>query len=232
MELSRHALPKRRLRWFQSFSIQATDPVEEGFVASLSRPGGNLTGATSLSGEIGPKKLELLHEVVPTATGVGLLVNPANPTFAATQTRDLQSAARTLGLQLHVLQASNERDFEMAFADLAKVRAGGLVISADAYFTAKSPQLATLSLRYGIPTIYQYRDFATAGGLMSYSGSNADAWRLVGVYTGRILRGEKPADLPVQQSKEVELIINMKTAKALGINFPLTLLGRADEVIE
>jgi putative ABC transport system substrate-binding protein len=205
------------------------DPVEVGLVASLNRPGGNLTGVLTLAGELGPKRLELLRELVPTAT-LAVLVNPTNP---ATETlRDLQAAARTLGLRLHVLHASAERDFDTVFATLTQLRAGGLVIASDAFFNSRSEQLAALALRHAVPTIFQYREFVAAGGLMSYGSSLTDSYRLAGVYTGRILKGEKPADLPVQQATRVELIINMKTAKALGLTFPITLLGRADEVIE
>jgi putative tryptophan/tyrosine transport system substrate-binding protein len=207
------------------------DPVALGLVASLNRPGGNLTGASSLNVEVGPKRLELLHELVPTATLIAVLLNPTNPN-AETLSRDVQAAARTLGLQLHVLHASTEHQIELAFASFSQLRAGGLVIGTDPFFTSRSELLAALSLRHSVPTIYQYRDFVTAGGLMSYGGSIIDAFRTAGVYTGRILKGEKPADLPVQQSTKVELIINMKAAKALGVTFPITLLGRADEIIE
>src|SRR5205807_607715 len=211
--------------------LTAGDPVRDGLVASLNRPGGNLTGVGILSVELGPKRLELLRELVPTATVIALLINPTTPT-AEIQSRNMQAAARNLGLQLHVLHASTERDLDTAFASLAQLRAGGLVIGADAFFVSRSEQLAALALRHAVPTIYQFRAFAAAGGLMSYGGSNIDSYRLVGGYTGRILKGEKPADLPVQQATRVELVINMKTAKALGLTFPLTLLGRADEVIE
>jgi ABC-type uncharacterized transport system substrate-binding protein len=207
------------------------DPAAAGLVASLSRPGGNLTGVASLGAELAPKRLELLHELVPAATTVAFLVNPTNPA-GETQSRDAQAAARILGLRLDVLNASTERDFDTVFASLAQLRAGGLVIGGDALFNSRTAQLAALALRHAVPTIYQYREFAAAGGLMSYGGSITDAYRLVGVYAGRILKGEKPADLPVQQATRVELIINLKTAKALGLTFPLTLLGRADEVIE
>jgi putative ABC transport system substrate-binding protein len=209
----------------------AGDPVQLGFVASLSRPGGNLTGVTQLGVEVGPKRLELAHELVPAATIIGLLVNPASPT-AEPITRNLEEASRTLGLKLHVLHASTEREIEKAFATLLQLRAGALVISPDPFFVTQSEQLAALALRQAMPAIFQYRPFAAAGGLVSYGGSIADSYRTAGVYTGRILKGEKPANLPVQQSTKVELIINLKTAKALGLTVPLSLLGRADEVIE
>jgi putative ABC transport system substrate-binding protein len=211
--------------------LTGADPVEAGLVASLSRPGGNLTGVTSLGVELGPKRLELLHELVPTATIIALLVNPANRS-AAIQVRDLQAAARTLGRELHILHASTERDIDAAFATLIQLRAGALVIAPESFLNSRSEQLAALTVRHAVPAIYTYREFAAAGGLMSYGGSMTDSYRQLGVYTGRILKGEKPADLPVQQSTKVELIINMKTAKALGLTVPLSLLGRADEVIE
>jgi putative ABC transport system substrate-binding protein len=207
------------------------DPVAGGLVASLARPGGNLTGVTSLTAEVGPKRLELLRELVPTVT-IGLLVNPAAGSFAETISSDLQLAARKLGLQFHMLYASAERDFDAVFATLAQLRVGGLVIGSDPFFNSRSEQLAVLAIRHGMPAVYQYREFAAAGGLMSYGGSLTDMYRQVGVHTGRILKGEKPADLPVQQTTKVELIINLKTAKALGIEVPATLLARADEVIE
>jgi putative ABC transport system substrate-binding protein len=208
------------------------DPVQLGLVAGLSRPGGNVTGATQLNVEMAPKRLELLHELMPAATAMALLVNRASAT-AETQTRELQSAARSLGLQLHVLHAGAESDFEPAFATLAQLRVRGLVIgSADPFFTSQRERLAALALRYALPTVYQYREFIAAGGLMAYGGSITDTYRLAGIYTGRILKGDKPADLPVQQATKVELMINLKTAKTLGLTVPLTLLGRADEVIE
>jgi putative ABC transport system substrate-binding protein len=209
----------------------AADPVQRGLVASLNRPGGNLTGVTSLNVELAPKRLELLHDVVATASIVALLLNPASPN-AEGVSRDLQAAARTLGLQIHVLHASNEKEIDAAFATLVQLRAGALVIGSDVIFNSRSEQLAALAARYAMPAIYQYREFAAAGGLMSYGDSITDVYRRVGVYIGRILNGEKPADLPVQQSTKVELIINLKTAKALGLTVPLSLLGRADEVIE
>ena len=207
------------------------DPVERGFVASLNRPGGNMTGVSNLNAALEPKRLELMRELVPAATVIGFLVNPTNPVTESI-TRDVQAAARTLGLQIHVLQAGTERDFEPVFARLAELRAGALVIGNDGLFIRRPEQLGALTLRHAMPAIFQSREFAAAGGLMSYSDSTADAYRRVGVYTGRILKGEKPAELPVQQSTKIEMVVNLKTAKALGVNVPLTLLGRADEVIE
>jgi ABC-type uncharacterized transport system substrate-binding protein len=207
------------------------DPVELGFVASLARPGRNITGVTQLNVEVAPKRLELMYELVPTATIMAVLVNPAYPS-AEIQSRGMQAAARTLGVQLHILRASNERDIDDAFATLAQLRAGAFVISSDPFFNSRAEQFAALALRHAVPTIFQYREFAAAGGLMSYGGSIIDSYRQAGVYTGRILKGEKPADLPVQQSTKVELIINLKTAKALGLEVPRTLIARADEVIE
>jgi putative ABC transport system substrate-binding protein len=211
--------------------VTSVDPVELGLVSSLPHPGGNLTGVTTLSTELGPKRLELLHEAIPTATLIAALANPTYPA-TETQSRDLQAAARTLGVQVHVLNASTEGDFDRVFATLAQLRVGGLVIGADTFFLSRSEQLAALSVRHAIPAIFQYREFAAAGGLLSYGTSSADLYRTVGNYAGRILKGEKPADLPVQRITKVELIINMKTARALGLTFPITLLGRADEVIE
>jgi putative tryptophan/tyrosine transport system substrate-binding protein len=212
--------------------VTAGDPVALGLVASLNRPGGNLTGVATLTVQLGPKQLEMLHELVPTATIIALLVNPTNPTNAETLSRDLQAAARTLGLQLHVLHASTERDFDTVFATLSRLRAGALVIGSDPFFNSRSQQLAALAFRHAMPTMYPFREYAIAGGLISYGNSFADAHRQVGVYTGRILKGEKPADLPVQQSTKAELILNLRTAKTLGLTVPLPLLARADEVIE
>jgi putative ABC transport system substrate-binding protein len=212
--------------------LTAADPVETGFVASLSRPGGNITGVTVLSVELGPKSLELLHEIVPTANIIALLVNPTNPILAEAQSKDLPAAARRLGLELQVLNASTERDFDSVFATLVQLRAGGLVIGGETLFTSGIEKLAALALRNAVPAIYQFREFAAAGGLMSYGASLTDAHRLVGVYTGHILKGEKPSELPVQQSAKVELVINLKTARTLGLTIPLALLARADEVIE
>jgi putative ABC transport system substrate-binding protein len=209
-----------------------SDPIQLGLVASLSRPGGNITGATQLVQEVTPKMLELLHELLPTAHVMALLVNPTAPALAQTYTSTVLAAAHTLGLELHVLDASSERDFDGVFAKLIELRAGGLVIGAEALFTSHSEQLAALAVHHRVPTIYKGREFAAAGGLMSYGSDIRDSYRLAGIYTGRVLKGEKPADLPVQQATKVELFINLKTAKALGITVPLPLSGRADEVIE
>jgi putative tryptophan/tyrosine transport system substrate-binding protein len=211
--------------------VIAGDPIEFGLVASLNRPGSNVTGVTNLNVEVGPKRLELLHELHPSAAVVALLVNPGSP-YGETLSGAVQAAAGTLGLNLHVLHAGNEREIDAAFAKLVELQVRALVIGTDAFFNSRIEQLAALAVRHAVPTIYQYREFAAAGGLMSYGGSFTDDWRLAGVYTGRILKGDKPATLPVQQSMKAELIINLKAAKALGLTFPLSLLGRADEVIE
>jgi len=208
------------------------DPVAAGLVASLSRPGGNLTGVTSLTAEVGPKRVELLHELVPKATSVALLVNPAAGSMRETISTDLQTAAGRLRLQVHVLHASAAHDFPTVFARLAQLSAGGLVIGSDPFFNSQSKQLAALALRHAVPTVYQYREFTAAGGLMSYGGSLTDMYHQVGVHTGRILKGERPADLPVEQTTKVELIINLNTAKLLGLEVPTSILLRADEVIE
>jgi putative tryptophan/tyrosine transport system substrate-binding protein len=207
------------------------DPVASGLVASLARPGGNVTGVTQLSVELVPKLLEMLHALIPAATLIGLLINPASPA-AGLLVRELQAGARTLGLEVYVVHASAEHDFNGVFEALSKRRVSGLVIGSYVFLSSRSEQLAALALRHALPTIYAFRTFPAAGGLMSYGGSIADAQRLGGVYTGRILKGEKPADLPVQQSTKVELVINLKTAKALGLTIPETLLATADEVIQ
>jgi putative ABC transport system substrate-binding protein len=207
------------------------DPVQIGLVASLSRPGGNITGVTSLNVEIGPKLLELLHEVVPTATVVALLLNPTNPN-AETSSKGFHAAAGVLGVQLRVLHASTERDLDTVFSTVAQQRGGALVIAPDVFFSNQKEQLAALALRHAVPAIFQSPEFAAAGGLMSYGGSLTDTYRQAGIYAGRILKGEKPADLPVQQVTKVELVINLKTATALGLVVPLSVIGRADEVIE
>ena len=208
------------------------DPVKLGLVANLNRPGGNITGTTSLIVVVGSKRLELLHELVPAASAMAVLVNPANPIIAETNSKEMQAAARTLGLELHILNASSERDFDDVFAKLIQLRAGGLVIAPDPFFTSRSEQLAALTLGHAVPAIYHNREFVVAGGLLSYGGGSAEAYRRAGNYTGRVLRGDKPADLPVQQATKIELYINLKTAKALGISVPRSLQNRADELIE
>jgi putative tryptophan/tyrosine transport system substrate-binding protein len=210
----------------------AADPVEIGLVASLSHPGANLTGATNLNVELGPKQLEVLHELVPAASVVALLVNPTSAILAERQSRDLHAAAQSLGLRLHELHASTDRDLDGAFSTLVQLGAGALVIGADIFFVARSKQLAALAAHHAASAIGLVREFPAAGGLVSYGGSISDSYRLVGVYAGRILGGENPAALPVQQTTKVELVLNLKTAKALGITVPLPLSGRADEVIE
>jgi putative ABC transport system substrate-binding protein len=221
--------------------LTGADPVQLGLVASLNQPGGNLTGVTTLNMEMTPKRLEVLRELLPTTTMVAVLVNPINtPATVETEIRQAQAMADILGLQpVHVLQASTDDDLNSAFLTLTQSRAGGLVISADTFFSGKSAQLAALASRHAVPTISPYREFVAAGGLMSYGGSVTELYRLVGVYTGRILNGEKPADLPVQQVTKVEFVINLKTAKAnlktakaLGLTVPISLVSRADEVIE
>ena len=212
--------------------LTAADPVLIGLVASLSRPDANMTGVASLAVELGPKQLEVAHELVPAATTIALLVNPTTPTIAETLTRELRTAARTFGLQLHVLHASTKRDLDTAFAALERLRAGALLISTDNFFNDQSQQLVGLAVRHAVPTIYPFHEYAQAGGLMSYGQSYAAPYRQVGIYAGRILKGERPADLPVQQTTKIELIINLKTAKTLGLTVPPTLLARADEVIE
>jgi putative ABC transport system substrate-binding protein len=206
------------------------DPVEMGLIVSLSRPGGNMTGVTNLNLEVGPKKLQLLHELVPIATTFGLLVNPANSNSEIIS-KGMQAAARTLGVGVVVTRASTEPEIDHVFASLVQARTGGLLIGPDPFLASRMEQLAALTVRYAMPTIYS-RDFARVGGLISYGASFADEYRLVGVYTGRVLAGAKPADLPVQQSTRVELVINLKTAKALGLTIPETLLATADEVIQ
>jgi putative tryptophan/tyrosine transport system substrate-binding protein len=207
------------------------DPVRLGLVTSLSRPGGNVTGVTELTVELTAKRLELVHELVPAARVIGLLANP-DPTRMVVMTRDAQAAATNLGLELIVLPASTEAEVENAFATLAQKRVGALVIGADAFLNSIAEKLGELALRHSMPAIFGFHQFAAAGGLASYSGNIMDSYHLAGAYAGRILKGEKPADLPVEQSTKVELIFNLKSAKALGVTIPVTLLGRADEVIE
>jgi putative ABC transport system substrate-binding protein len=208
-----------------------SDPVKVGLVASLNRPGDRITGVSYLNASLEPKRLEMLHELVPKATTVAVLVNPNFPD-AESQVREVQAAARATGQEIVLLNASTEHDFDAAFATIIEQRISGLMVQADPFLTASREQLVLLTTRHAIPTIFAWREFAAAGGLMSYGTSLADAYRQVGIYAGRVLSGIKPGDLPVQQSVKVELVLNFKAAKALGITFPLTLLGRADEVIE
>jgi putative tryptophan/tyrosine transport system substrate-binding protein len=210
----------------------ATDPVAIGLVASLDRPGGNITGVSNLNVEVGPKRLELLREVLPSLTTAGILINAANPTLSDSFKKGMATAADRLGIKLHIVKASAERDLDAVFAELAQYQIGGLVIAPDVFFNAHAAQVATLATRYKIPAVFGFRPFVAAGGLLSYGGDENETYRLVGQYAGRILKGENPADLPIIQSTKVELLINLKTAKALGIEVPLPLLGRADEVIE
>jgi ABC-type uncharacterized transport system substrate-binding protein len=207
------------------------DPVKFGLVASLNRPGGNVTGVTVMSGALTAKRLELLRELVPQAGVIACLVNPNSPE-AESQLTDIGGASRTIGQEILILKASNDDDLDTAFATLVQQRAGALLVGNDAFFVLRREQLVALAARHAIPAMYFLREFAAAGGLMSYGTGLADAYRQVGIYIGRILNGTKPADLPVQQSTKVELVINLKTAKTLGLTFPMTLLGRADEVIE
>jgi putative ABC transport system substrate-binding protein len=207
------------------------DPVGIGLVETLQRPGTNLTGVTSLNVQVTPKRLEILHEVVPTAATIAVVLNPTSPTTTS-QLKSLQAAADTLGVRIHDLYASNVRDIDALSATLTELRPGGLVVASDGFFATHSKQLAALAVRHALPAIHQSRDFAIAGGLMSYAGSFMESHRQAGIQTARILKGAKPAELPVQQVTKIELIINLKTAKTLGIAMPLTLLGGADEVIE
>jgi putative tryptophan/tyrosine transport system substrate-binding protein len=210
----------------------STNPVEAGLVDSLNHPGGNLTGVTSMNVEIGPKRLEVLRALLPTAINIAVLLNPTSPTISTAFVRQLEPAARVMGFQLHRLEASTDRDLDEAFAALAKLHADALVIGPDTFFNSRAKRLAAMTLRDSVPAIYQYREFTKAGGLVSYGSDETEYYRLLGVYAGRILKGDKPADLPVQQSTKVELIINLKTARTFGIAVPLSLSGRADELIE
>jgi putative ABC transport system substrate-binding protein len=209
-----------------------TDPIQSGLVSSFNRPGGNVTGIGNLTGPLAAKKLELLHELVPGASVIALLTNPTNPAYTEFETRELRSAAMALGLQLQVLNASTAGEIDSALATLPQVRAGALLISSESFFTSRTEQIAALALRYAVPSMSGTRDFPAAGVLISYGPTLTEGNRLMGIYAARILKGEKPGDLPVQQATTVEMIINLKTAKALGITVPITLLGRADEVIE
>ena len=210
----------------------AGDPIALGLVKSMNRPGGNLTGTTTTTLEVGSKWLELLHELVPAATTFVLLVNPTSPILAEAQANDLRTAARSLGLQIELQRASTDREIDTVFEALAQSRPGGVVISSDSFLFTRTDKLAVLALRHRLPTIFGFREFPLAGGLMSYGANLDDQHRTLGVYIGRLLKGEKAAELPVQQSTKVELIINNKTAKALKLTIPPTLLARADEVIE
>ena len=207
------------------------DPIATGLVQTLNRPGGNITGVTSLNVQVTPKRLEILHEAVPAASAIAVLLNPTSST-ADSQLRNLQSAASALGVRLHILHASGERDLDAVSATLSQLRPRGLVVSSDTFFGTHGELLAALAIRHALPAIHQSRDFALAGGLMSYAGSFVELHRQAGIQTGRILKGDKPANLPVQQVTKVELFINLKAAKTLGITLPLSLVGRADEVIE
>ena len=209
-----------------------SDPVRLGLVANLNRPGGNVTGVTSLIVEVAPKRLELLHELLPTAKVMALVVNPDDRALARAQAREVLSAARNRGLELHVLNVRSEGDFDAVFADIKRLRVGGLVIGPGSVILGGLNKLAALTIRHAVPAIYQYRDFPAAGGLMSYGSDILDSYRLAGIYTGRVLKGENPAELPVVQATKFELVINLKTAKALGINVPPSMQARADEMIE
>ena len=207
------------------------DPVGEGLIASLARPGGNLTGFSNLFVELHPKRLELLSELIPQARVIALLVNPDGPS-AERIIRDTKEAARAKELQLAVLKAGTEGEIDAAFASLAELHAGGVVVAGDAFFANRRDQLVSLASRHAVPAIYMWSDFTAAGGLISYGIDNIDVWRQAGTYAGRILKGEKPADLPVQQPTRFELVVNLKTAQALGITVPPSILARADELIE
>jgi putative ABC transport system substrate-binding protein len=211
--------------------VVGADPVKTGLVANLNRPGGNVTGVSFFSNELAAKRLGLLHELLPQATVIAVLVNSSFPD-AADQLRDVQEAARTLGLRIRVLNASTESEIDTGFATLAQQRADALVLAADPFFTARRKRIVALAARHAIPAIYDLREWTAAGGLISYGTDLADAFRQTGIYTGKILKGTKPADLPVMQSTKFELVINLKTTKALGLEIPPTLLARADEVIE
>jgi putative ABC transport system substrate-binding protein len=232
-----HGLPAARAAKTATATIPivfelAADPVAVGVVASLARPSGNITGVTSLNEEVVPKQLELLHELVPNVTVIALLVNPANFAQAEMTTKQAQVAAHRFGLDLRVLHASAEHDFDAVFASSVELRAGALVIGPDPLIITRSEQLGALAVRHAIPTVCPYREFVAAGGLMSYGTNITNLYRQVGIYAGRILKGEKPADLPVQQAVKLELIINLKTARALRIDVPMSMLMRVDEVIE
>ena len=208
------------------------DPIRSGLVASLNRPGGNVTGIYQLSGELVGRQLGLLRELVPAVTTIALLVNPANPLVAEASAKAAEAAARTLGLEMKVFPTRNSDDVDAAFADIAHQRISAVLVSADAFFTSRRVQLAKLATQFAVPAVFPIREYAEAGGLMSYGENIADQWRRLGVNTGRVLKGAKPADLPVEQSSKFELVINARTARALGLTVPMTLLSVADEVIE
>jgi putative ABC transport system substrate-binding protein len=211
--------------------VIGADPVKVGFVTSINRPGENITGVSFLANSLLPKQFEVLHEAVPKTASIGFLVNPINPNAEA-DTRDVRAAADALGRKLFVVQAGTDNDFETAFATLAQNGVGALCVDIDPLYITRPRQLVALAARHGLPAVYPLREFATAGGLMSYGSSFADAYRQGGIYAGKILNGANPADLPVQQAVKVELVVNLKIAKTLNLNIPLSLLGRADEVIE
>ena len=227
-----NVIAKKATRTIPIVFTSGVDPVKNGLVASLNRPGGNVTGVASLNVEILPKRLQLLHELLPTASVMTVLVNSADLNLAGPQTSGVLSAARTLGLELEVLNASAESDLDTVFAKLTQSRARGLVITGGPFFNSRPAQLGALCAKHAIPAIFEFREFAAAGGLLSYGTDVPDSYRLAGIYVARILKGDKPADLPVQQSTKVEMVINLKIAKALGIIVPETLIGRADDVIE
>ncbi len=211
--------------------VSGSDPIKDSLVASLNRPGGNVTGITFLVNELGPKRLEVMHELIPQAATIGILVNPNSPA-GQTEAKAVMVSAQTIGQQIEILNATDQNEIDKAFATLSQRRIAALLLIADALFYSQRNQLVALAGQYAIPTIHYLREFAAAGGLMSYGTSITDAYRRAGIYAGRIVKGESPADLPVEQSTKVELVINLKTAKTLGLTFPLSLLGRADEVIE
>jgi ABC-type uncharacterized transport system substrate-binding protein len=210
----------------------AADPVRLGLVSSLSRPAGNITGVTQTNVEVAAKRLEVIHELLPNATAIGLLINPGDPSLAEPQIQDFQTAARALGLQLRIVNVHSDNDLESAIANIHELHIDGIVVSTDPFFTSRPEELAKLTLRYRVPAISKGREFAAAGGLLSYGADTLDAYRLAGAYTARVLKGEKPADLPVQQATKVELYVNLRTAKLFGIAVPLPISGRADELIE
>jgi putative tryptophan/tyrosine transport system substrate-binding protein len=211
--------------------VIGTDPVKLGLVASFNRPGGNMTGVSWLAAALGAKQLELVTDLLPNATMIAMLVNPDN-TVSESELKEVQEVSRARGREIFGLRASSEREIDAAFATLIRQRVGALLVSSDSLFFARRDQLVTLAARHAVPAIYPVREYAAAGGLMSYGTRLSDAYRQVGVYTGRILKGEKPGDLPIVQASKVELVVNLKTAKSLGITLPLTLLGRTDEAIE